>query len=61
MVHTVIEDAESEYSDGAPACLWCGRRLLPEEREWHVCERCVSLLRDKGLVDDEIFGLSEQK
>lgn len=56
------EDVKSDHSENGPACLWCGLPLLPEELELgRVCERCVSVLRGKGLSDEEIFAPPEKK
>ena len=50
------EETESDRSDDVKACSWCGAPLLGKEVErGRVCERCVCLLRSKGLADEEIF------
>lgn len=41
-----------------PVCSWCGRRLIYREAERGsapVCGKCLVLLRDAGLSDEEIF------
>jgi hypothetical protein len=40
-------------------CSWCGDPLRGYETgntERPVCQKCVRLLTDAGLTDDEIFG-----
>jgi hypothetical protein len=54
----MAEETDSRKGGSEPACFWCGKPLPPHEgdpeRE-RVCERCVRLLRDAGLPDEEIF------
>ena len=42
-------------------CRWCDRALTPYEARvsGRVCQRCVRMLRDAGITEEEIFGSAE--
>jgi hypothetical protein len=39
------------------ACYWCGNALT--QGEGRVCQRCMRMLRDAGIPEEEIFGSAE--
>lgn len=51
-------DADSDTFRSAPVCSWCGYSLAPHERErrGRVCDRCVRLLTEAGVPDEEIYA-----
>jgi hypothetical protein len=52
-------DSRPGQPDEEPRCSWCNAGLRKDEVESKrqpVCERCVRMLLDAGLSDEEIFG-----
>jgi hypothetical protein len=51
------EDFSTKDREGEKICSWCG---TPFGQEWPqsrpVCQRCLRLLTDAGIKDEEIFG-----
>jgi hypothetical protein len=41
---------------GARDCAWCGEAEFQRENR-KVCDRCLNLLRNAGVSDNEIYGL----
>jgi hypothetical protein len=58
----MAEDSGSDRPDVILVCVWCGRGVpTPEVRRGKqpVCSKCVRLLLDANLSDEEIFGGEE--
>lgn len=53
------DDSRPGQSEEGPRCSWCGALLRGDEADNNgqpVCRRCVRLLMEAGVTDEEIFG-----
>jgi hypothetical protein len=53
----MFEPINSSGMGSDAACQWCGRALTQGDRR--VCQRCLRMLRDAGIPEEEIFGSAE--
>jgi hypothetical protein len=60
----MIDDSGPGKTEEGLRCTWCGAPLQGQEMgnaKRPVCLKCVRLLTDAGLTDDEIFGGDSEK
>jgi hypothetical protein len=52
-----MTNADSRRIAGTEArdCAWCGEAEFQRENR-KVCDRCLNLLRNAGVSDEEIYG-----
>jgi hypothetical protein len=53
------KDSRSDGPEEVLVCVWCGAGVLPyevQQGKHPVCAKCVRLLLDAGLSDEEIYG-----
>jgi hypothetical protein len=53
----MFEPINSSGVGSDAACQWCGMALTQGEK--CVCQRCLRMLRDAGIPEEEIFGSAE--
>ena len=60
--NNMADDLGSDGPDEILVCVWCGSGVLSTEvrrGKQPVCSKCVRLLLDANLSDEEIFGGKE--
>jgi hypothetical protein len=59
----LFEPIKSSGLGSHTACEWCKKTLTHEEARVgrRVCQKCVRMLQDAGISEEEIFDSAESK